>query len=228
MKVVTRKYLFDRMMKENLPYLEDKLNCLKEQLLSTEGYTQEQIQTLKRNFSHFKSEVKRRWIKAHNKEDIFVQYNSSWLEGTFEIPVVDSLQNRSGRPSKPFEQLSERSKRRKTEELRSTFEEEVIVHAAQVELRKMGKRDASNVLKEIITTPTRATKYKKVYYRTKSSKNKSSPLTVKEAIQMYIDADLTREQYEIIRRTNKHIFPCYSLLQKEKKVLPATRSVQDN
>lgn len=34
---------------------------------------------------------------------------------------------------------------------------------------------------------------------------------------MFIDADLTQGQYEIIRNTNKKFFPCYSALQKAKK-----------
>lgn len=64
MKIVTRKYLFDRLTQEKQPNFEDKLDFFKEQLLSCEGYTQDQIQTLKRNFAHFKSEMKRRWVKA--------------------------------------------------------------------------------------------------------------------------------------------------------------------
>lgn len=103
---MTRKSLFSRLMKEEIPHLEDKLNFLKERLLSCEAYTEDQIQTLKRNFAHFKSEVKRRWVKAHNKKDVFVQYNSSWLDGTFEIPIAANPHH-SGRPTKPFEQLSE-------------------------------------------------------------------------------------------------------------------------
>ncbi|CAG5030363.1 unnamed protein product [Parnassius apollo] len=38
-----------------------------------------------------------------------------------------------------------------------------------------------------------------------------------QALQMFIDADLTQGQYEIIRKTNKKFFPCYSALQKAKK-----------
>lgn len=214
------------MKSANLPNLDAKLEYLKSELLSIEGYTKDQITSLKSNFAHFRSEVKSRWAKAHYKENVFLKYNESWLEGTFAIPVANySPALRSGRPSKSFGELSERSKRRKTEDIRSNFDEDLIVHAAQVELRKTGKRDASNVLKEIVSSPTRATRYKKAYY---SSKDKVCPLTAQEALQMFIDADLTREQYEIIRRTNTKFFPCYSLLQKEKKMLSATRSVHCN
>ena len=84
----------------DLPSLEEKLNALKEQLVSCKDYTEDQIDNLKRNFAHFKSQIKERWLKAHKKEGVFLKYNQSWLEGTFEIPVV--RQNRPGRPPKLF------------------------------------------------------------------------------------------------------------------------------
>lgn len=203
------------MKKENLPNLDAKLKYLKDNLLSCEGYNEDQIVNLKRRFAHFKSEIKQRWTKAHYKEDKFIKNNQCWLEGTFEIPVVDT-QKRPGRPSKSFEDASERSKRRKTKELRSNFEKDLIIHAAKVELGKSGKKDASNVLKDITSSPTRATKYKKAFYHLKSGKGQPS-LTPMQALQMFVDADLTRGQYEIIRKTNKKFFPCYSALQKAKK-----------
>lgn len=86
-----------------------------------------------------------------------MKYNRSWLEGTFEIPVAKTSQKRPGRPSKSFEDASERSKRRKTEELRSNFEKEIILHAARVELGKSGKKDASNAFKDITSSTNRTT-----------------------------------------------------------------------
>lgn len=205
--------MFDRVQSYDLPNLEEKLNSFRSHLLSGEDYTEEQIETLKRNFSHFKSQIKQRWLKAHKKEDVFRKVNHSWLEGTFEIPAVS--QNRPGRPSKLFNESSERTKRRKTEEIRSVVAQDVIVHAARVELRKSGKRDAAEVLKEITSTPTRASKYKKAF--SKSTREKTCSLTPIQALSMFVEADLTRRQYEIVRNTNKKFFPCYTLLQKAKQ-----------
>lgn len=102
--------------------------------------------------------------------------------------------------------------------MRSTLDPEVLVHAAQTELRKSGKRDASDILKEITsTTPKRATKYKKAIADSRTNENESSSLTPQEALSMFVEADLTRRQYEVIRNTNKKFFPCYSLLQKAKQ-----------
>ncbi|XP_057670661.1 uncharacterized protein LOC130902488 [Diorhabda carinulata] len=199
----------------NLPNLEKKLNGLKEQLLLGKGYTEEQINNFKRTFAYFKTQVKQRWLKSHKKEDVFIKYNRTWLEGTIQIPVAG--QSRPGRPLKSFGESSERTERRKTEEIRSTLDKEVIVHAAQTELRKSGQRDASEILKQITcTTPKRATKYKKAFCDSKTKEVES--LTVTKALAMFVDANLTRRQYESIRVTNKKFFPCYSLLQKEKQM----------
>lgn len=113
---MTRKYLFDRMQSLDLSNLEDKLNFLKYQLKSGEGYTEDQTESLKCNFAHFKSQIKQRWLRAYKKEDIFHKNNHSWLEGTFEIPVIPQPWPR--RPYKLLKTSSERTKRRKTEEVR--------------------------------------------------------------------------------------------------------------
>lgn len=213
MRTVTRKSLFDMMQNENLRNLEEKLCFLRNHLLTREDLTEDQLNKLKNNFAHFKSEMKQRWIKAHKKEEVFLKSNHLWLEGTFAIPVTTP--NRPGRPCKSFGESSERSKRRKTEEIRSNVKDGVILHAAQVELSKSGKRDASHVLKDITSSPTRATKYKNAYNTSKSKK--PTRLSAMEALKMFIDADLTRGQYEIIRNTNTNFFPCYSLIQEAKK-----------
>lgn len=151
-------------------------------------------------------------MRAHKIEEVFLKNNESWLEGTFEIAIKTSHQK--GRPSKSFSDSSERSKRRKTEEIRSYIEPEVIVHAAQTILQTDGKRNASKVLKQITISPTRATRYRKFSAKCDET---IPPLTPFKALQMFVEADLTKRQYEIISSTNKKHFPCYDLLLKEKQ-----------
>lgn len=66
---MTRKNLFYSIKAENSTGLDAKLNSFKNKLLSSESYTHDQIEKLKRDFAHFKSDLKNRWTKAHNKED---------------------------------------------------------------------------------------------------------------------------------------------------------------
>lgn len=77
-------------------------------------------------------------------EEVFRKYNDLWFKRTFNIPVASH--NQPGRPSKLFGDSSKRTKRRITENIRSYLEDGVIVHATSIELRKIGKRDASYLL----------------------------------------------------------------------------------
>ena len=131
---MTWRHLFNMMEQQNLPNMSEKLEFVENYLL-THDYLEQQRKEIKHNFSHFKSELKRRWITAHKKEDSFIAKNSAWLKGTFTILTVV---HRPGRPKTMFGKASDRTKRT-TEALRSTVNVEVLTHAAQVKLRSCGK-----------------------------------------------------------------------------------------
>ncbi|KAK9688610.1 hypothetical protein QE152_g35188 [Popillia japonica] len=202
------------MKDENLPNFNAKVNYLESHLLLNYGKTGEDIKNLKQRFALFKVVLKEKWEKSHRKEEAFLKNNESWLNGTFQLPIK-SL-NRPGRPSKCFHESSERSKRRKTEEIRSTVGDDVIVHAAQTTLSVQGQRYASKILKEITNCPSRAHEYRKAVDK-KGNKESAAPLTPLQALTMFVEADLTRRQYEIIRNTNKTFYPPYYLLLEAKQ-----------
>lgn len=163
--------------------------------------------------SYFKSELKRKWTAAYKKQDVFLQNNHKWLQGTLEFPEPSARS--TGRPKKPFDMSSDRSKLRKTKELRSSTSCYELLFAAQTQLQVAGKRDAAQVLKNIETTPTRAKKYKKAYAR--SLLESTSQITPLQALAMFIEAGLSRYQYEVVRQSKKGLYPCYSVLQRAKK-----------
>jgi hypothetical protein len=76
------------MQQQNLPNMTKKLEFVENYLITHDDYLEEQRKEIKRKFSRFKFELKRRWIKAHKKEDSFIAKNSVWLKGTFTIPTV--------------------------------------------------------------------------------------------------------------------------------------------
>jgi hypothetical protein len=82
------------MQQQNLPNMREQLEFVENYLITHGDYLEEQRRYIKHNFSGFKSEIRRRWITAHKKEDGFIAKNSVWLEGTFTIPT---LVHRSGR-----------------------------------------------------------------------------------------------------------------------------------
>ncbi|CAH1183647.1 unnamed protein product [Ceutorhynchus assimilis] len=192
------------------------LEFLENYLIGYDNYSDDQIKEVKHKFSYIKSEFKRRWGIASKKEHVFLEKNSEWLQENFEIPRAI---HKTGRPPKTFDGLSERSKRRKTEEMCASVDSQMLTYATQVKLRCEGKRDVSKIVKEVTGSQTEAEKYKKAY---SCFEREKSRITVLQALSMFVEANLSQKQYEIIISTAKGVFPCYSLLQKANKtaILP--------
>lgn len=207
---MTRKEIFGLMRSQNDLNFNDQLEYVENYLISHKSYSEEQIKDIKRNFARMKSEMKHRWVAAKYRSDLFEKTNEKWLNGTFELPLIPT---RAGRPAKPFEETSERGKRRKTETIRLSDSPEKIIYAAQMELRAQGNRSASNILKEISENRDRAKEYRKSVDRDMAHVKHINP---EEALAMFVDANLSRSQYERIRQTTGNL-PCYSVLQLYKK-----------
>lgn len=170
-RVMTRKHLFMIMQQQDSYTFGEKLDFLENYLLQQDIFSEEDTNKIKHDFSRFKSQIKRRWSVARRSEEYFIKKNAEWLEGTYTIPMPK--ETRAGRPSKPFIESSERSKRRKTKELCESTDMNLLTYATMSKLGKSGKRDASAVLKDILRSPKRATKYKKAYSKKKRTfKNK--------------------------------------------------------
>lgn len=202
------------MQQPDLNNLDEKLTYLETSLMSQHCGSDEDLTRLKKRFGYFKTTIKEKWAKSRRTEEVFLKTHKTWLDGTFELPTHANF--RPGRPAKSFEESSERGKRRKTEELRSTTDDALLVHAAQTTLRQRGHRDASNILKEITNSPTRAGKYKNAYQAAQICKG-IVQLTPLQALIMFAEADLSKRQYEIIRNTNKELYPCYNRLLQAKQ-----------
>nr|CAI5842173.1 unnamed protein product [Callosobruchus analis] len=83
-------------------------------------------------------------------------------------------------------------------------------------LRASGQVDASKLVKEITTSsPKRASRYQTAFKQSQSFQQNQLP--PEEALSMFVDAQLTRHQYNVIRRKDKLRIPSYKLTQKAKK-----------
>ena len=124
-----------------------------------------------------------------------------------------------GRPSGTFSDSSDRSKRRKTEHLRSSYETNELAYATQMKLRSSGAAQASNVVKEVTSTsPSRASKYQSAYRQ--SLEKPLCEISADLALNLLISGKMTKETYQMTRMiTNKNrgcsVFPAY------KKILSA-------
>ncbi|CAH1099849.1 unnamed protein product, partial [Psylliodes chrysocephalus] len=101
-----------------------------------------------------------------------------------------------GRPSLSFEESSERTKRRKIEQLRSEAGNAEITYALKMNLRAEGKHDAVKILGEALeASPNRAAK---MLHAWQESHRKPIKYTSDESLSLMIEAKLTKHQYNLI------------------------------
>ncbi|XP_050301756.1 uncharacterized protein LOC126739959 [Anthonomus grandis grandis] len=213
---MTRRMLFTFVRESKGVNITEKCKNLEGYILNFGPFSDEGEIKVKREIRRLKSEIVSKWKKLHAIWDKFEKNNKGWLNGIISLPKpLSSSSQRVGRPKTKFYDSSERTKRRKTETLRRDNDLEELTFATQVKLANEGKRDASLVLNEITSTPKRATAYKKAFSASKSKEKVQ--LTPQQALSMFIEVDLSKGQYEIIRSYNPSMYPCYSKIQEVKK-----------
>jgi hypothetical protein len=118
MAIMPRIQLFD-IMKCSDGNINEKFIYLENQLATMNRCPEEKITSLRLSLTAFKTIFKKKWIEASYKSDRFLEKNKVWLDGSEKVPTwVPDAEAKPGRPTKEFHDLSDRSKRRKTQELR--------------------------------------------------------------------------------------------------------------
>lgn len=214
-KEISRRELFNYINGCKVHFLDEKLALLENFLIKTTNCPADSENEVKRILRYFKSDFKQKWTKASYKLDIFLKNNDKWLDGTVSLPFYKH-QKFSGRPSKSFEDCSNRSKRRKTEELRKEHSVSELTFAAQMSLRAGGNSNASTVIRNMVSSSDKVFESQAENSRRQKIKD-IQPLTVEQSLSVFINANLTRKQYNIIRNASPKVYPCYSLLQKAKE-----------
>lgn len=211
---MTREGIYNLTKQCNERDFAKKLDIVERNIIKQRKFLDNQKQQFLRTFSRLKSEMKSKWQAANRTEKAFLEKNRNWLQGTVKI-TQKCMSNIGGRPESAFEDLSDCSKRRKTTLLRKENEAEALLFAGQMALRKSGNVSGAQVLKDIMSSPSRGNKYKKAFR--KRDTVESEKLTPTQALSMFVEASLTRRQYEIIRESSRKLYPSYSLLQRAKQ-----------
>lgn len=208
---MTRKSLYEVLKQCSKKKLDDKFVFLEDHLKNITKCPENQQGSLKLVLNTFKFQFKQKWMAANNKEDRVFKKNEQWLNTSVKIQTWTV--KRPGRPPKNFKDSSSPTKRRKTKALREQIPCDQLTYAAQMSLRAEGDSDASKVFKYILDMPEKAETYRKSDTPKKNIIKKHTP---SEAFSIFVEADMTRKQYEVIQQANKNIYPCYSLLKKAK------------
>ncbi|KAL4710358.1 hypothetical protein ACJJTC_003755 [Scirpophaga incertulas] len=115
----SRTDLYNYIKQSSGRLLDDKFAYMEDCVIRETNCPTEKISSLKKELKLFKWQFRQKWTAASYKEERFLQNNAKWLTGTIKLSAWVKQKTGRPRPSKEFGELSDRSKRRKTKELRA-------------------------------------------------------------------------------------------------------------
>lgn len=161
-------------------------------------------ESLQKTFLH---KFREKFIKHNRTYERLFKNEQTWLNTDFHlISKLPEQPSTSGRKEKPFESCAPRTKRRKVASLTMKNPTEALALAAKSRARSSpGKKDLSFVIAKSLKSPDEVRK--KI-----DQKNVSLvTMTSQDALAMKISADLSDDQYQIIRNSammcNANIYP---------------------
>lgn len=154
----------------------------------------------------------------------------NWLNGPFLEDYetrMDSNHAGPGRPQTPFNELGDRAKRQKTQEMRKSFSPEEIKHAAKTTMYTEGERTSAALMDDMLSSPSKPLKIKK-----QLNIPAPKPYTEDEALAFLLDMKMTVPHYQQTRNgaieRNANIYPPYrNVLDAKKRCYPKNVTVDD-
>ena len=170
--------------------------------------------------------AKKKWREAGSHTRSMNVKFGRWLDQEADIPNLNpqaptkKTPNSTPRKTKDFCDLSDRSKRRETAQLRTENSSNKLMHAATSSLMASGNADAAHILSQVQESPGRAKKMRRLSGIAASmekppSKDVSLPRKINDddALAHLFHADLTRDAYISCRLMSKShgadIWPVY-------------------
>lgn len=189
---------------------------------------------LQNKISTFLTHLKSRWIASRYDYTKFCKSNEKWLNSSFLFPTevtnlipyssnshMPSTSHIPPERSKSFENLSERYKRKKTQEVRNNPDMLDFI------MKKKLKSDEAHFIYDFIQKyPEHVEKVKKFC---ENILDGTQVIDKETALSAYVSANLTRSQYNIIRnitQSGSKELPSYYEIRKAKEdCLPDKRSI---
>lgn len=168
--------------------------------------------------------MKKKWKESRYGLKNFLVKNKDWLNN--ELDWSEKVKNppeskaSRGRPLKNFNDLSERGKRLRTEELRATASSEELISAAIASLNIDGKRAAADLVAQATQfSPERPIKLRQVIKKSQEQQE-PVPYTPDEALDLCINCRLSKRTYSVLRKEAKargaDLYPSYDRLLEAK------------
>lgn len=145
-----------------------------------------------------------RWKKSNRTLKIFTTKYESWLEKVYELPydlysisTHESASTSSSSDNKPFDDITDRHKRRRTADLRASNSADILLYAAKQKLSSDGSSDFAKVLDYLIKNPTNIERVRDFC----ENKFKTPLLSKEKCLALFLSLNLSKQQYIELRQT---------------------------
>lgn len=192
--------------------------------------------SLRKKLSGFGSTLNAKWKACKSTEQAFKKKEDSWLNRIFSMPEIEarrssdsdesqlSSDGKRGRKFKNFYDLSDRSKLRRTEEIRRSSSPEELLFSASSELYKRGERVLANVISDISRFPQSELVTVKKFLR-QPKLEIGTTATPEKAVDLLIQTRDSKDQYKQHRKfalqNGSTVYPpYYKVLEAKKRCYP--------
>lgn len=191
-------------------------------------------ESVKDKLKKLASKFKTRWQQSNRMQERFTSKNGGWLEIDFNVEefienyneASSSSAKKRGRPSKSFSELCERGKRRTIDNQQIDPKVDTIEKALLIARRTAYNRRDSNLVKVIGHILKNQEKSKQMYIQLK---DQHTMLTPDEAFGLFMEAGLSKFQYQVFRRNSPSIYPSYDVIGAMKQTCaPPKESIEES
>lgn len=214
----SRKEIYLEMKKHLTSELQVIIDNLEKYLSEHSGHPITIPEKMRPTISTLFHSLRTKYNEAGKRDNYFFKKNEAWLNVPvcFPVPGVNATtehRKTKGRPPAEFDQMSDRSKRRRTEDIRANYTYQELSYAAQMSLRASGNLDASKIVKEVsLSSPSKGKDYMK-----RAVSSLSEKLDGNEALALIYDTGMSKGGYQQMRNRFKakgmEIIPPYSAVR---------------
>lgn len=213
----------------------DDILCIIKNKIPYDCLSNESKNKIKVKVKNFVDNLSRRYKSYSFSKERFNKSCKQWLEGELkiefeveeEVEDIDKNGATTGRPSKLFQEMSERSKRRKLKDLNDDVGSDNIKEAFMHQLKSQRKYVKAEIIENVITaTPSRTRRILNSVPTPKEEKK----FTPEEALALFLDLKLSKHQYSQLRQRamgkNVDLFPAYhDILSAKKECYPSSDAI---
>lgn len=143
--------------------------------------------------------ISKRWKSCNRTLRTFTAKNDTWLHEVFKVPdkCISSDQPCASTSRKTFNDMSDRHKRRLTEQLQEEYSSDILLYAATKKLKSEGRTDMAAVIDYLMTNQNESRRIMAF-----CNNEKQSLFSKEKCLAMLLTLDLSKSQYIQLRESS--------------------------